>query len=136
MVKGLRVIDSQDTTNQGAATTAKRKKILLESEDEIEATNCVPSVSNKSFPTPSANLSQERVSRRTRHGKDTTTLENGAAPERASVSTNSSAQASIELQPPLAVLDQCDSNTAKAEKAPTGGESVRFPLSRFRCVIR
>ncbi|KAH9967947.1 hypothetical protein BC827DRAFT_458673 [Russula dissimulans] len=107
MVKGLRVIDSQDPTldkwlNQGAATTAKRKKILLESEDEVEATNCVPSVSKKSSPTPTANLNPERVSQRMRHSKDATTLENGAASER---------------------LDQCDSSTVKEKRALTEGES-------------
>ena len=62
MVKGLRVMDSQDITqvksvnnsDRGPAAATKRKRVLPASEDEIEAANYIPFIVKKSSP-PAAN---------------------------------------------------------------------------------
>ena len=132
MVKGLRVMDSQDITrdksDQGATAVAKRKKVLLESDDEIEAGDCVPSVVKESPSIPSSNLGPEKkISRNKRHSTATRAQARGAVPERpkrACVSTNpSTMRVKVEPKPqPSVVVDQFDSNEVKAEKELPGGE--------------
>jgi hypothetical protein len=106
MVKRLRVIDSQDSTrdklsDRSAAAAAKRKKILIDSEDEIEAATCIPSIAEE-LPMPTSDLGPEkRVSRKKRQSSITTAQDHAAAPERprrACVATNSSnVRANVEL---------------------------------------
>jgi hypothetical protein len=132
MVKRLRIIDSQDSTREklsdrGAAAAAKRKKILVDSEDESEAATCVPSVAKELPPIPTSDLGPERrVLRKKRQSNVTTAQDRAAAPERprrACVAANSSnARANVELRPPPSAVDQSDSNKVEAENELTGGK--------------
>jgi hypothetical protein len=134
MVKRLRVIDSQDSmydklSDRGAAAAAKRKKIVIDSEDEIEDAACFPSIVKDlhelpSIPTPSP---EKKVSRKKRQSSVNTAQDSVAAPERprrACVAANSSnARANVEQKPyPPAAVDQPDSNKIEAEKELTKGK--------------
>jgi hypothetical protein len=131
MVKRLRVIDSQDSTHdkpsdRGAAA-AKRKKILIDSEDEIEITTCVPSIVKELPSKPTSDPSQEKkVTGKKRQSSVTTTQDRVAVlerPRRACVATNSSnVGASVRTKPHTAVVvDQFDSNKAESENELVGG---------------
>jgi hypothetical protein len=147
MVKRLRVIDSQDSTrdklsDRGAAAAAKRKKILIDSEDEIEDATCVPSIVKELPSIPTSDLSPEKASRKKRQSSVNTAQDLVAAPERprrACVATNSSnMRANVEQKPyPSAVVDQPDSNKVEAEKEPTGGKLFIFSLFwDLKCALR
>jgi hypothetical protein len=131
MVKRLRVIDSQDSTrdkpsDRGAAA-AKRKKILIDSEDEIEPATCVPSIV-KEFPSKAtSDPSQEKKVTRNKRRSSVTTAQGRVAaserPRRACVAINSSnVGPCVQMKPrtPEAV-DQSDSNKAEVEIEPVGG---------------
>jgi hypothetical protein len=127
MVKGLRVIDSQEATRDKSSNTAtKRKKIVLESEDEMEAANHDPPVLKESSPMPPSNLVLEkRVSPRKNYSTITTTEGSGAAlerPGRARGSTSSpTARADVESESkPLTVLGQSNPNEVNAEEVNGG----------------
>ncbi|KAI9510405.1 hypothetical protein F5148DRAFT_594968 [Russula earlei] len=128
MVKGLRVMDSQDTAldkTRGAATTAKRK-IVPELEDEIEDGYCVPSGLKGSSPTPTTNLMN--ISQSKRHSKVTTVQDRGAVPGRDFVSTSSTTEAAVEQKPPSsAVVGQSDSYI-KLERVPINRSRKRIPV--------
>jgi hypothetical protein len=95
MVKGLKVMDSQDIvrvkSDLGAVAATKRKKIVLESEEETEDENRVPLVVESSPPISTSNLCPEKkVSRRKNQRVVTTAQSRTAAlerPKRACVST-------------------------------------------------
>jgi hypothetical protein len=95
MVKGLKVMDSQDIvrvkSDLGAVAATKRKKIILESEEETEDENRVPLVVENSPPMLTSNLCPEKkVSRRKNQRVVTTAQSRTAAlerPKRACVST-------------------------------------------------
>jgi hypothetical protein len=131
IVKRLRVIESQDSTrdkpsDRGAAA-AKRKKILIDSEDEIEPATCVPSIV-KEFPSkPTSDPSQEKkVTGKKRQSSVTTAQDRVAAserPRRACIATNSSnVGASVQTKPHTpVVVKQSDSNKAESENELVGG---------------
>jgi hypothetical protein len=131
MVKRLRVIDSRDSTrdkpsNRGAAA-AKRKKILIDSEDEIEPATCVPSIVKELPSKPTLDPSQEtKITRKKRQSSVTTAQGRVSAserPRRACVATNSSnVEASVQIKPhtPIAV-DQSNFNKAETENELVGG---------------
>jgi len=136
MVKGLKVMDSQDTARDklglGAAAAVKRKKIVLESEEESDAENGVPLEKSPSMSTSNPNP-EKRVSRRKGH-RMVTTVQNRAAalgrPKRACVPTRSSALG-VNVEPKArssAVVDQSGSNKVKAEKGLTRGEFRSYPF--------
>jgi hypothetical protein len=81
MVKGLKVMDSQDTaldkSGLGATAAVKRKKIVLESEEESDAKNCLPLEKSPSMSTSNPGP-KKKVSRRKGHGI-VTTVQNRAA---------------------------------------------------------
>ena len=138
MVKRLRVIDSQDSTrdklsDRGAAAATKRKKILIDSEDEIEDATCFPPIVKDLHELPSIpSLSPEKkVSRKKRQSSVNTAQDRVAAPERprrACVASNSSnTRANVEQKPyPSAAVDQPDSNMAETEKELTGGKFCSY----------
>lgn len=97
-MKRLRVIDSQDSTHdkpsdRGAAA-AKRKKIPIDSEDEIEAATCVPPIVKELPSKLTWDPNQEKkVTGKKRQSSVTAAQDCVAAPERpkrACVTTNSS----------------------------------------------
>jgi hypothetical protein len=136
MVKGLKVMDSQDTGRDkfglGAATAVKRKKIVLESEEESDAENGVPLEKSPSMSTSNPNP-EKRVSRRKGHRMVTTVQTRAAAlgrPKRACVPTRSSTLG-VNVEPKArssAVVDQSGSNKVKAEKGLTRGEFRSYPF--------
>ena len=131
MVKRLRVIESQDSTrdkqlDRGAAA-AKRKKILIDSDDEIEPATCVPSIVKELPSKPTSGPSQKKiVTGKKRQSSVTTAQDHVAAserPRRACVTTNSSnAGTSVQMKhhTPV-VVDQSDSNKSEAENELVGG---------------
>lgn len=119
-MKRLRVIDSQDSTpdkpsDQGAAA-AKRKKILIDSEDEIELATCVPSIVKELPPKPTSDPSQENKVAGKKRQRSVTTAQDRVA-------TNSSnVRASVHMKPHTpVVVDQSDSNKAESENELVGG---------------
>lgn len=123
MVKGLKVMDSQDIvrvkSDLGAIAATKRKKIVLESEEETEDENRAPLVVENSPPMSTSNLCPEKkVSRRINQRVVTTAQSRTAAlerPKRACVSTK------LRTNPRTsAVVDQ-GFNKVKTEEL-TGGE--------------
>jgi hypothetical protein len=134
MVKRLRVIDSQDSmydklSDRGAAAAAKRKKIVIDSEDEIEDAACFPSIVKGLHELPSIPIlsPEKKVPRKKRQSSVNTAQDSVAAPERprrACVAANSSnARANVEQKPYLpAAVDQPDSNKIEAEKELTKGK--------------
>jgi hypothetical protein len=131
MVKRLRVIDSQDSTcdklsDRGAAAAAKRKKIVIDSEDEIEAATRAPPIAKELPSIPTSDPAPEKkVSRKKR--QSTTAQDRIAPPERprraCAATTSSKVRANVELKPhPSAVADQSECNKVEAEKGPTGGK--------------
>ena len=129
MVKRLRVIDSQDSTqdkpsDRGAAAAAKRKKILIDSEDEseAEAATSVPSIAKELPSIPTSDLGpKKKVSQKKRQSGVTTAQEPAPErPRRACVATSSSngrADAELKPHPPAP-----DSNAVEAGKEFTGGK--------------
>jgi hypothetical protein len=123
MVKKLRVIDSQDSTRDKladrAAAAAKRKKIVIDSEDEIEATACTPSIAKELPSIPTSDLGPEKKApRKKRQGGVTTAQDRVAAPERprrACVANSSNVRANVELK------SHPGSNTVEAGKELIGG---------------
>lgn len=130
VVKRLRVIDSQDSTrdkpsDRGAAA-AKRKKIPIDSEDEIEPATCVPSIVKELPSKPTSDPSQEKkVAGKKRQSSATMTQDRVVSerPRRACVATNSSnAGASVQTKPHIPVaVDQSDFKKARSENGPIGG---------------
>jgi hypothetical protein len=131
MVRRLRVIDSQDSTrdepsDRGAAA-AKRKKILIDSEDEIEPSTCVPSIVKALPSKPTSDPSQEKkVTGKKRQSSVTTTQDRAPVserPRRACVATNSAnVGASVQVKPHIpVVVDQSDSNKLESENELIGG---------------
>jgi hypothetical protein len=129
MVKRLRVIDSQDSTrdkpsDRGAAA-AKRKKILIDSEDEIEPSTCVPSIVKELPSKPTSDPSQEKkVTGKKRQSSVTTAQDRVSVserPRRACVATNSSnVGASVKRKTHTSVVaDQSDK--AESENELVGG---------------
>ncbi|KAI0253876.1 hypothetical protein BJV78DRAFT_1359903 [Lactifluus subvellereus] len=133
MVKGLRVVDSQDTTrdkslgagDRGAAAVAKRKKVLPMSEDETEAANCVLSIVKKSPPLASNPGPEKKVSRTKRRCAVTTPQTDRVTterPKRACISTLlSMARTDIEPKSQLSAAPGQSNFNAKAKGEPTGG---------------
>ena len=131
MVKRLRLIDSQFTTRDNpsdrGAAAAKRKKILIDSEDEIEPSTCIPSIAKELPSKPTSGPSQEKkVTGKKRQSSVTTTQDRVPAserPRRACVATNSSnVGASVQAKPhTLVVVDQSDSNKPESENELVGG---------------
>ena len=129
-MKRLRVIDSQDSTrdkpsDRGAAA-AKRKKIPIDSEDEIEPATCVPSIVKELPSKPTSDPSQEKkVAGKKRQSSATMTQDRVVSerPRRACVATNSSnAGASVQTKPHIPVaVDQSDFKKARSENGPIGG---------------
>ena len=129
MVKRLRVIDSQDSTqgkpsDRGAAAAAKRKKIFIDSEDEseAEAVISVPSIAKESSPIPTSDLGPKKnVSQKKRQSGVNIAQEPAPGrPRRACAATSSSnRRANVELNshPPAT-----DSNAVEAGKEYTGGK--------------
>jgi hypothetical protein len=123
-VKRLRVIDSQDSTrdkpsDRGAAA-AKRKKILIDSEDEIEPTTCVPSIVKELPSKPISDLIQEKKVTGKKRQSNVTAQDRVTAserPRRACVATKSSnVGASVQMKPHTpVVMDQSDSNKAESK---------------------
>jgi hypothetical protein len=131
MVKRLRVIESQDSTrdkqlDRGAAA-AKRKKILIDSDDEIEPVTCAPSIMKELPSKSTSGPSQEKeVTGKKRQSSVTTAQDRVVAserPRRACVATNSSnVGASVQMKPHTpVVVDQSDPNKAGAENELVGG---------------
>jgi len=131
MVKRLRVIDSQDSTrdkpsDRGAAA-AKRKRILIDSEDEIEPATCVPSIVKQLPSKPASDPSQEKkVTGKKRQSSATTAQDRVAAserPRRACVATNSSnVGVSVQIKPHTPVVaDRSSSNKGESGIEPVGG---------------
>jgi hypothetical protein len=131
MVKRLRVIDSQDSTrgkvsDRGAAA-AKRKKILIDSEDEIEAATRIPSILKESPSKPTPDPSREKkVSGKKKQSSVPTAQGRVATPERprrACAATNSNLRTNVEMKPHgSAVADQSDSNKVESKKELVGGK--------------
>jgi hypothetical protein len=131
MVKRLRVIDSQDSTrdkpSDRGAVAAKRKKILIDSEDENGPSTCALSVVKELPSKPTSDPSQEKkVTGKKRQSSVTTAQDRVSAserPRRACVATNSSnVGASVQMKPHTsAVVDQPDSNKADSENELVGG---------------
>jgi hypothetical protein len=102
VVKGLKVMDSQDTMRDklvhGATAATKRKKIVLESDEDIEAEDGVPLVVKNSSPVSRSNLSSEKKDSRSKgHNTSVTIMAQSHTtilerPKRACVSTKSSAR--------------------------------------------
>jgi hypothetical protein len=75
VVKGLRVMDSQDTMReklldtggQNSVALAKRKKILIESEDELQATSLVSTSKEPPLPTSGEGPKDRIAQRKTRN---------------------------------------------------------------------
>jgi len=139
MVKGLKVLDSQDAmrVNLGlsVAAAAKRKKVVLVSDEELEAEGCVPLVMKTSSSVSRSNLGTEKkVFRRKAHGA-ATTAQNRIVPlerpKRACVSAKSSTlRANVEPKAsPSAGVDQSCSDEVKAEMELTGGKL--WPSSHY-----
>ena len=124
MVKRLRVIESQDSTcdkPSNRAAAAKRKKILIDSEDEVEPATCVPSVVKELPSETTLNPSQEKkITQKKRQSRVTTAQDHVSAserPKRACVATNSSnVGASVQMKP--------HTSAAVSNKAETGNELV------------
>ena len=138
MVKRLRVIDSEDSTgdkpsDRGAAA-AKRKKILIDSEDEIEPATCVPSIVKELPSKTTSDPSQEKKITRKKRQSSVTTAQDGIAtserPRRACVATSSSNMgASVQIKPHTpAAVDQSDSNKAETENELVGGACWSYSL--------
>jgi hypothetical protein len=132
MVKGLKVLDSQDVMRVelglSAAAAAKRKMIVLDSEEELEAEARVPLVTKTSPSVSRSNLGAEKkVIRRKAHGTVTTAQNHIVAlerPKRACVSAKSSTLRS-NVAPKAsssAGVDQSCSNEVKAENKLTRGK--------------
>jgi hypothetical protein len=132
MVKGLKVLDSQDAMRVklglSAAAASKRKKIVLDSEEELEAEGCVPLVMKTSSSVSRSDLgTTKKVSRRKAHGT-VTTAQNRIVPlerpKRACVSAKSSTlRANVEPKAsPSVGVDQSCPNEVKAENELTGGK--------------
>ena len=122
MVKKLRVIDPEDSTRDKladrAAAAAKRKKIVIDSEDEIEATACIPSIAKELPSIPTSDLGLEKKApRKKRQGGVTTAQDRVAAPERPrrACVANSNVRANVELK------SRPDPNTVEAGKELTEG---------------
>jgi hypothetical protein len=127
-------MDSQDATrdkslaasDQGAAAVAKRKKVLPASEDEIEATNSVPSIVKKSPPLTSNLSPEKKVSRTKRRCAVTTPQADRVAterPKRACIPTIlSTTRTDIEPKSQLSATPGQSSFNAKAKGGPTGGK--------------
>jgi hypothetical protein len=134
MVKGLRVMDSQDTTrdksldadDRGAAASVKRKKVLPVSEDEIEAASCVPSVVKRSSSPASNPVLEKRVSRAKRDCTVTTAQVDGTSterPRRACIPTiPSMVRTNIEPKSQLSVAPGQSKSKGKGKKGPIGGK--------------
>jgi len=131
MVKRLRVIDSQDSTpdkpsDRGAAA-AKRKKILIDSEDEIEPSTCVPPIVKELPSEPTSDPSQEKkVTGKKRQSSIITAqdrVSTSERPRRACVATNSSnVGASVQVKPHTpVVVDQSDPKKAESKNELVGG---------------
>jgi len=120
-------MDSQDIvrvkSDLGAVATTKRKKIVLESEEETEDENPVPSVVENSPPVSTSNLCLEKKVSRRKNQRVVTTAQNRTAaverPKRACVSTKSSILRTNARS--CAVVDQ-GPKKVKVEKELTGGE--------------
>jgi hypothetical protein len=128
MVKGLKVMDSQDIvrvkSDLGAVSATKRKKIVLESEEETEDENRVQSVVENSPPISTSNpFPAKKVSRR-KNQSVVPTAQNRTAtserPKRACVSTKASG---LRTNARSSVVVDRGPNKVKAEKELTGGES-------------
>jgi hypothetical protein len=131
VVKRLRVIDSQDSkgdkpSDRGTAA-AKRKKILIDSEDETEPAACVPSLVKESPFKPTSDPSQEeKVTGKKRQSGVTTAEDRVTAserPRRACVATNSpNVGASVQMKSHTpVVVDQSNPNKAGSENELVGG---------------
>lgn len=131
MVKRLRVIDSQDSTrdkpsDQGVAA-AKRKNILIDSEDEIEPASCATSIVKELPSKPTSDSSQEKNGTGKKRQSSVTMVQRRAAaserPRRTCVATNSSnVRTSVQIKPHTpVVMDQPDSNKAESENELVGG---------------
>lgn len=129
MVKRLRVIDSQDSDkplDRGAAA-AKRKKILIDSEDEIEPATCVPSVVEELPSKPTSDPSQEKKATQKKKQSSAIAGQDRVAaserPRRACRATNpSNMGASVQMKPHIpVVVNQSDSSKAEPENALVGG---------------
>ncbi|KAI0290508.1 hypothetical protein BC826DRAFT_1187324 [Russula brevipes] len=126
MVKGLRVMDSQEAARDKSSNTAtKRKKIVLESEDEMEDANHDLPVVKESSPMPPNLVLEKRVSPIKDYSTITTTERSGAAlerPGRARGSTGSpTVRAAVESKSkPLTILDQSGPNDVNAEEVNGG----------------
>jgi hypothetical protein len=126
MVKGLKVMDSQDIvrvkSDLGAVSATKRKKIVLELEEESQDEDRVQLVVENSPMSTSNLIPKKKVSRR-KSQRVVTTAENRAAvlerPERASVSTKASV---LRTNARSSVVVDRGPNKVKAEKELTGGE--------------
>ena len=126
-MKGLKVMDSQDIvrvkSDLSAVAATKRKKIVLESEEETEDENRVPSVVENSPHVSTSDLCPEKKVPRRKNQRVITTAQNrtGALerPRRACVVAKSSKSRTNARS--SAVADQ-GSNKVKAEKELTGGE--------------
>jgi len=131
MVKGLKVLDSQDAMRVelglSAAAAAKRKKVVLDSEEELEAEGCVALVMKTSSVSRSNLGAEKKVFRGKAHGT-VTTAQNRIVPlerpKRACVSAKSSTlRTNVEPKASSSAgVDQSCSNEVKTENKLTGGK--------------
>jgi len=120
-------MDSQDIvrlkSDLGAVAATKRKKIVLESEEETGDENRVPSVVENSPPVSTSDLCPEKKVSRRKNPRVVTTAQNRTAalerPRRACVAAKSSKSRTNARS--SAVVDQ-GPNRVKVEKELTGGE--------------
>ena len=142
MVKRLRVIDSQDSTrdkpsDRGAAA-AKRKKILIDSEDEIEPATSAPSIVKELPSKPTSDPSQEKSVTGKKRQSSVTMVQDRVVtlqrPRRACVAKNSpDVGAGVQTKPHTpVVVDQSESNKAEPEDELVRGTLIVFSSSCFK----
>jgi len=131
VVKGLRVLDSQDTMREklletggrNPAALAKRKKILIESGDELQATSLVTSTTKES-PLPTSNEGLNNGISQTKRRNAVAAAQAGrtAAERPKRTCVLSTAKIKVGSKPlPYTASDRSDLDQVNAEKDPTGG---------------
>ena len=130
VVKGFRVMDSQDTAREklldtdsrNPAALAKRKKIMIESGDELQNMSLVTPIS-KDSPPPTLNESPKNMTSRTKKDAVATTPAGRTAAERPKrTCVLSRAKANVGSKPlPSAAPDLPDLDQVNTEKGPAEG---------------
>ena len=152
MVKKLRVIESQDSQDSTrdkladrATAAAKRKKILIDSEDEVEATACIPSITKELPCIPTSDLGPEKKAPRKKRQSGVTTAQGCVAvserPRRACVASSSNVRANVELKPhpseaeqqePARMVKVQDNGLATEGDIPVASSKHGLPRKRAR----